>query len=109
HASIVSRISSRRPADASVRGWARHLASTSATVSGPSFSRELYSAAHPKSFTSVRRNRPAHDEESSQWPRTIQMCGCKGGVIMTIAEYIAATALVALILWAVLGLLIQEI
>jgi hypothetical protein len=28
--------------------------------------------------------------------------------VMTISEYLAATALVALILWAVLGLLIQE-
>jgi hypothetical protein len=28
--------------------------------------------------------------------------------IMTIAEYLAATALIALIVWAVLGLLMQE-
>jgi DNA invertase Pin-like site-specific DNA recombinase len=28
--------------------------------------------------------------------------------IMTIAEYVAATALIALIVWAVLGLLMQE-
>src|SRR6516165_2629981 len=42
--------------------------------------------ANPKSFTWMRRNRPAHDEESSQWPKTIQMCGCKGGLIMTIIE-----------------------
>jgi hypothetical protein len=30
------------------------------------------------------------------------------GIVMTISEYLAATALVALILWAVLGLLMQE-
>jgi hypothetical protein len=30
------------------------------------------------------------------------------GAIMTIAEYLAATALIALIVWAVLGLLMQE-
>jgi hypothetical protein len=34
----------------------------------------------------MRRNHRAHDEESSQWPKTIQMCGCKGGLIMTIIE-----------------------
>jgi hypothetical protein len=32
----------------------------------------------------------------------------KRGAIMTIAEYLAATALIALIVWAVLGLLMQE-
>jgi hypothetical protein len=30
------------------------------------------------------------------------------GGIMTIAEYLSATALIALIVWAVLGLLMQE-
>jgi hypothetical protein len=30
------------------------------------------------------------------------------GAVMTITEYLAATVLVALILWAVLGLLMQE-
>jgi hypothetical protein len=30
------------------------------------------------------------------------------GAIMTIAEYLAATALIALIVWGVLGLLMQE-
>ena len=34
--------------------------------------------------------------------------GIKPGAIMTIAEYLAATALIALIVWAVLGLLMQE-
>jgi hypothetical protein len=34
--------------------------------------------------------------------------GNKTGRIMTIAEYLAATALIALIVWAVLGLLMQE-
>jgi hypothetical protein len=38
---------------------------------------------------------------------TIQRCE-SAGAIMTISEYVAATALVALILWAVLGLLMQE-
>jgi hypothetical protein len=31
-----------------------------------------------------------------------------GGKIMTITEYLAVTVLVALVLWAVLGLLMQE-
>jgi hypothetical protein len=30
------------------------------------------------------------------------------GAIMTIAEYLAATALIALIVWGVLGMLIHE-
>ena len=34
--------------------------------------------------------------------------GESNGAIMTIAEYVAATALIALIVWAVLGLLMQE-
>jgi hypothetical protein len=34
--------------------------------------------------------------------------GNQTGAIMTIAEYVAATALIALIVWAVLGLLMQE-
>jgi hypothetical protein len=34
--------------------------------------------------------------------------GNQTGAIMTIAEYLAATALIALIVWAVLGLLMQE-
>jgi hypothetical protein len=34
--------------------------------------------------------------------------GIKRGAIMTIAEYLAATALIALIVWGVLGLLMQE-
>ena len=32
----------------------------------------------------------------------------KTGAIMTIAEYLAATALIALIVWGVLGLLVQK-
>ena len=32
----------------------------------------------------------------------------KRGAIMTIAEYLVATDLIALIVWAVLGLLMQE-
>jgi hypothetical protein len=38
---------------------------------------------------------------------TIQTCGLRG-ILMTIGQYFAATALAALILWAVLGLLMQE-
>jgi len=38
---------------------------------------------------------------------TIQTCGIKGA-LMGIGEYLTATALVAVILWAVLGLLMQE-
>ena len=34
--------------------------------------------------------------------------GIERGAIVTIAEYLAATALVALIVWGVLGLLMQE-
>jgi hypothetical protein len=34
--------------------------------------------------------------------------GNQTGATMTIAEYVAATALIALIVWAVLGLLMQE-
>ena len=34
--------------------------------------------------------------------------GIKLEAIMTIAEYLAATALIALIVWAVLGMLMQE-
>ena len=34
--------------------------------------------------------------------------GLERGAIMTIAEYLAATALIALIVWGVLGLLMQE-
>jgi hypothetical protein len=39
--------------------------------------------------------------------RTIERAN-QWGTVMTITEYLSATALVALILWAVLGLLIQE-
>ena len=67
----------------------------------------FYSAAYPKSFTSVRRNRPAHADESSQWRARSETCGLTGDS-MTISGYLAATALVAVILWAVLGLLMQE-
>ena len=34
--------------------------------------------------------------------------GIKPGAIMTITEYLAATVLIALIVWAALGLLMQE-
>ena len=34
--------------------------------------------------------------------------GIERGAIMTIAEYLAATALITLIVWGVLGLLMQE-
>jgi hypothetical protein len=34
--------------------------------------------------------------------------GIKRAAIMTITEYLAATTLIALIVWAVLGLLMQE-
>jgi hypothetical protein len=45
--------------------------------------------------------------ESSQWRARSETCGLTGDS-MTISEYLAATALVAVILWAVLGLLMQE-
>jgi hypothetical protein len=65
------------------------------------------SVACPKSFASACRNCPAHVEESAQWRAGFQTWKSNGG-IMTIAEYLAATALIALIVWAVLGLLMQE-
>jgi hypothetical protein len=64
--------------------------------------------SYPKSFTPVRRNCPARVEESAQWRAGFQTRGIETGAIMTITEYVAATILVALILWAVLGLLMQE-
>jgi hypothetical protein len=66
-----------------------------------------YSAAYPKNFTCVRGNCPAHVEESAQWRARLQT-GESTGDVMTISEYLGATFLVALILWAVLGLLMQE-
>jgi hypothetical protein len=66
-----------------------------------------YTAAYPKSFTPVWRNCPAHVEESAQWRARLQTCESAGDV-MTISEDLGATFLVALILWAVLGLLMQE-
>jgi hypothetical protein len=63
--------------------------------------------AYPKSFTSLWRNCPAHVEESAQWRARLRRVNYRGRV-MTISEYLAATALVALILWAVLGLLMLE-
>jgi hypothetical protein len=65
-----------------------------------------YGGAHPKSFTDLRKNRPAHVEESSQRRRLLPMI-VLGGWAMTI--YLAATALAGLISWVVLGLLLQEI
>ena len=47
-----------------------------------------------------RRGIGAMSEQDSRW---IQM-----GAIMTIAEYLAATVLTTLIVWVVLGLLMQE-
>jgi hypothetical protein len=44
----------------------------------------------------------------AQWRAGFQIWGINRGAIMTIAEYLAATALIALIVWAVLGLLMQE-
>jgi hypothetical protein len=38
----------------------------------------------------------------------IRLGESNGGAIMTIAEYLSATALIAVIVWAVLGLLMQE-
>src|SRR6516165_536587 len=67
-----------------------------------------YSVACPKSFASAWRNCPAHVEESAQWRAGFQTWEIKTGAIMTIAEYLAATALIALIVWGVLGLLMQE-
>jgi hypothetical protein len=64
--------------------------------------------ARPKSFASVWRNCRAHVEELAQWRAGFQIWGINRGAIMTIAEYLAATALIALIVWAVLGLLMQE-
>jgi hypothetical protein len=65
------------------------------------------SVACPKSFASAWRNCPAHVEKSAQWRAGFQTWN-QMGAIMTIAEYLAATALIALIVWAVLGLLMQE-
>jgi hypothetical protein len=45
-------------------------------------------------------NRRNSEEESDVW--------IKRGSVMTIREYLATTILVALIVWAVLGLLMQE-
>ena len=67
----------------------------------------LYSTAHPKSFISAWRNRPAHADESSQSRARFEACELTR-IVMMISEYLAATALVAVILWAVLGLLMQE-
>jgi hypothetical protein len=64
-------------------------------------------ARDPKSFTLVRENCPVQVEESAQWREGFQMWESTGAV-MTITEYLAATILVALVLWAVLGLLMQE-
>jgi hypothetical protein len=63
--------------------------------------------AYPKSFTSLWRNCPADVEESAQWRARLRRVNYRER-FMTISEYLAATALVALILWAVLGLLLQE-
>jgi len=67
-----------------------------------------YSVACLKSFASAWRNCPAHVEESAQWRAGFQTWEIKTGAIMTIAEYLAATALIALIVWGVLELLMQE-
>jgi hypothetical protein len=66
------------------------------------------SAACPKSFALAWRNCPARVEESAQMASRISDMGIKPGAIMTIAEYLAATVLTTLIVWAVLGLLMQE-
>jgi hypothetical protein len=57
----------------------------------------------PKSFASAWRNCPAHVEESAQWRAGFQTWEIKTGAIMTIAGYLAATALIALIVWAYWG------
>jgi hypothetical protein len=44
----------------------------------------------------------------AQWRAGFQAWWNQTGAIMTITEYLAATILVAVILWAVLGLLMQE-
>jgi hypothetical protein len=43
----------------------------------------------------------------AQWRAGFQIWN-QTGAIMTIAEYLTATALIALMVWAVLGLLMQE-
>ena len=47
----------------------------------------LYSTAHPKSFISAWRNRPAHADESSQWRARFEACELTRIVIM-ISEYL---------------------
>jgi hypothetical protein len=61
-------------------------------------------AACPKSFASVPRSRRGIDAMAS----SISDMGNQTGAIMTIAEYLAATGLTALIVWGVLGLLMHE-
>jgi hypothetical protein len=56
----------------------------------------------------MRTNCPACVEESAQWRAGFQTWGNQTGGIMTITEYLAVTILVALVLWTVLGLLLQE-
>jgi len=58
--------------------------------------------------TFTQKKGPAQAEQSAQWRAEFQIAASKGGITMTITEYIVATILVALISCAVLGLLMQE-
>jgi hypothetical protein len=68
--------------------------------------RMSYSAACPKSCRRgeiallTSRNRRNSEKDTDVWNQR--------GTVMTITGYLAATIMVALILWVVLGLLMQE-
>jgi len=65
-------------------------------------------AAYPKKFHLAVEKLPFSRRGIGALASVIAGVGNKSGDTMTITQYLAATALVALVLWAVLGLLIQE-
>jgi hypothetical protein len=99
-------LQSRNPQISKVHDRAANKSKTTAATTARSAANRC-SVACPKSFASAWRNCPADVEESAQWRAGFQTWEITGA-IMTIAEYLAATALVALIVWGVLGLLMQE-
>jgi len=62
----------------------------------------------PKKFHACEEKLPCSRRGIGAMASRISDTGNETGAIMTITEYVAATILVALILWAVLGLLMQE-
>jgi hypothetical protein len=66
--------------------------------------RPPYVPPNPISFTAVRRTRSRNRRNGKHDFRHRN----EREVVMTVSEYLAATALIALIVWAVLGLLMQE-